>query len=452
MRKYVLIFGLLSLSVLAWGQADRPDLNQIRDRVAITIQSLEDIQKLAQAHIVLERSESLMQGSGEIYAYATLQEVEVIRNLGFRVASAPVTIGEDTREVSYHTYTTLTQELKDLAALYPKLARVESIGTSVQGREIWVMKISDNVEQDEDEPEVKYVAAMHGDEVVGKELMMYLIRHLLENYGKDAAITQLVNDLEIWILPSVNPDGTEAKRRYNANWVDLNRNFPDPQDDPNNTPNGRAIETQRIMAFTAAHNFCLSLNFHGGAVCVNYPWDTQAGDVPDIALTKYLALGYSKLNPPMYNSSSFPNGVTNGYAWYEVNGGMQDWSYHWYSDLDFTVELSQSKWPSASMLAQYWEENRAALLWFLGQARRGVRGIVTDAVTGRPVQAEINVVEINKPVHSSSALGDYHRVLLAGTYTIRVSASGYQERVFNNVTVADSATTATVLNVALQPR
>jgi hypothetical protein len=206
------------------------------------------------------------------------------------------------------------------------------------------------------------------------------------------------------------------------------------------------------MRFTASRNFVLSLNFHGGAVVVNYPWDTKPGDVPDIALTKFLALGYSKRNLPMYNSTAFKNGITNGYDWYEVNGGMQDWHYHWYHALEMTIELSQQKWPDASMLPQYWEDNRASLLWYLSQVRRGIHGVVRDAVSGQPIKAEVNILEINKPVYSSATHGDYHRVIVAGTYTVKFTAPGYQDVVHQNVQVSDSDTQPTVLNISMKPR
>ena len=307
MRKTIFPLLLLVLVSLSWAQQYRQELNQYRKRVAIKVHSRQDLTVLKKAAIDIDYC-SMFDGA-TVYAYATPEEQNFLKHLGYQLEPAPVIIGENTRDISYHTHETVESELKDLAERYPQIAKLYSIGNSADvdnSRELWVIKISDNVGQDEAEPEVKYVSTMHGDEVVGQEMMMYLIRHLLENYGKDPWITQLVNDLEIWIMPNMNPDGTHYKRRYNYKWVDLNRNFPDPQDDANNDPAGRAVETRLMMEFTAKHNFCISINFHGGAVVVNYAWDTMPGDAPDIKMIKHLALGYSQRNAPMYKSSSFP--------------------------------------------------------------------------------------------------------------------------------------------------
>lgn len=449
MRVLFLFFLLLSQSFL-WSQALYGyEMNQFRERVAISIESKEEIAILVRADIEIDRC-SLEEKTA--YAYATPEEMKLIEFLGFKVAPAPVLIGENTRENSYHTYETLTAKLQQFAKDYPSIARLESIGQSVEKRELWILKISDNVEVDEAEPEVKYISTMHGDEVVGQEMLVYLIQLLLENYGKDARLTALVNDLEIWIMPDMNPDGTAKKRRYNAQWVDLNRNFPDVQSDATEDPTGRAVETQAMMKFTAAHSFCLSLNFHGGAVVMNYPWDTMAGDPPNVELVRSLCLGYSKRNLPMYNSSSFKEGITNGYDWYEVNSGMQDWNYHWHNCLDLTVEVSQQKWPGADTLPQYWKDNKESLLWSLAQARRGIKGIVKDKVTQKPVAAKIQVPNISKTFVPEKKHGYYNLVLMPGTYTIKFTAPGYQDYVLSNVKVEDNDTNIKNVNIEMIPQ
>ena len=88
---------------------------------------------------------------------------------------------------------------------------------------------------------------MHGDETVGRELSLYLIEWLVTTYENDIRSTNLINNTDIFIMPSMNPDGFELGQRNNANDVDLNRDFPDQFDDPNNTVNGREPETRAVM-------------------------------------------------------------------------------------------------------------------------------------------------------------------------------------------------------------
>lgn len=280
----------------------------------------------------------------------------------------------------YPTPEAIEAQLQSLAGAFPNTARLFSIGKSVQGRNLWVMKISRNVSVDDDRPEFKYVANMHGDEIVGRELMVRLIADLLQNDGRDPAVTALLDRTQIYIMPSMNPDGAAAGRRANAKWVDLNRDFPDfTTGDNQNILKNRAPETQAMMLWQASRKFLLSANFHGGAEVVNYPWDTTDEKHPKIDFIKTLSLEYAKQAPYIGASSSFPQGITNGYDWYEVNGGMQDWSYFWHRDLQITVELSAQKWPPYTMVDRYYTQNRAALLTYISR----VHNIVPERFTPR---------------------------------------------------------------------
>jgi hypothetical protein len=233
-----------------------------------------------------------------------------------------------------------------------------------------MMRITKNPDVEEDEPELAYIAAMHGDEVVGKEMCVNLINYLTDGYGTDPRVTRLVDSAEIWILPSMNPDGTEAGTRYNAHGVDLNRNFPDWFSDPVNTPEGREAETAVVMAWTEAHNPILSANFHGGTLVANYPFDNNETGSSVFSPTPYpdqdalysISLTYAENNPPMHASPTFPDGVTNGAEWYAIDGGMQDYNYCWHGNFQVTMEVSYSDWPAGSQLPQYWEDNRESML------------------------------------------------------------------------------------------
>lgn len=277
---------------------------------------------------------------------------------------------------TYHTYTTLTSDIQAYASAYPAVTQLISLGKSVQNRDIWALKITDNPAVQEDEPELRYSGSMHGDEPVGMENSFYFIDYLLTGYGTDTRATNLVNSTEIWVIPNMNPDGLTLNQRYNANGVDLNRDFPEfttgnfgnAFDGPPAVFTGRAPETVAMMQFSLAHSFSLSANFHTGALVANYPYDTNGNGIPDYAATpddalfRELALTYSRPNTPMYNSTAFSQGITNGDEWYEVYGGLQDWSYRYTSDNDITVELSDIKKPAASTLPTLWNNNKESML------------------------------------------------------------------------------------------
>ncbi|HRX86978.1 MAG TPA: M14 family zinc carboxypeptidase [Phycisphaerae bacterium] len=356
---------------------------------------------------------------------------------------------------SYRNYTQIAQLMSDAATNYPAICRLVNLGTSYQGRVIWALNISDNVGTEEDEPEMKYISTMHGNEWTGNEMMLYLIDELLSNYGTDPEITNLVNEMDIWIVPLMNPDGFVLDQRYNARGVDLNRDFPDWDDDPINTPAGREAETGVIMNWVANESFTLSANFHTGTMVCNYPYDNNPQGTstytisPDDDLFIHICTLYAQSNLPMWNSSEFLHGITNGADWYTVSGGMQDWNYRWYGCNEVTIELSDSFQPPASQIPTFWSNNRDSLIAYMSTALIGVRGIVTDAVTGDPLAATISVGGIDHDVYTDPDIGDYHRMLLPGTYNITVSAPSYPTRTFYNVAVASGP--ATRLDVALQP-
>ena len=333
----------------------------------------------------------------------------------------------------YHNYSELTDFLVDIANTYPSITNLTSIGQSVQGRELWVLEISDNPTINEVEPEFKYIANMHGDETVGRELSLYLIEWLCSNYGVNDRATNLVNNTSIHIMPSMNPDGFELGQRNNANDVDLNRDFPDQFDDPNNTVNGREPETRAVMEWSQQHNFILSANMHTGALVANYPFDgPNSGSYsacPDDDLFIDLALTYSQNHENMYYDSPFSQGITNGAEWYAVSGGMQDWNYIWEKDFDITLEQNEVKWPNQNQLPGLWDENREAMISYIERVHEaGVRGVITDSSSGEPMSCSIKIEDINHIIANDSENGDYYRLLTPGTYNITFEAIGYQSQ------------------------
>jgi len=387
--------------------------------------------------------------------YATDQELNRLSEAGYdyRIVQTQDYATKDLG--AYHTYDSLTADLQAYAAAHPGICRLHSLGQSVQGRELWAMLITDNPDDEEDEPEFKYIGAIHGDESLTAEMCLYFIDMLLTRYDANTPrIVNLIDNTAIWIVPLMNPDGLENNSRYNARGYDLNRSFPAYPHDFTGTifdgeplgDIGREPEVAHIMRWTAHNSFVLGAEFHTGALVVNYPYDDDGlGSVdsptPDDLLFEEVSRQYSVHNPPMWNSPSFFQGITNGAAWYSITGGMEDWNYRYASCNDVIIEISDNKKPNPSQLPAYWADNRDSMLSYLEAVHIGVRGVVTDCATGEPIWARVTLTENAHPVFTDPNVGDYHRMLLPGLHHLTFSAPGYLSQTVSDVTVIEGPAT-----------
>jgi len=349
----------------------------------------------------------------------------------------------------YHNYTQLVEEMATLADSYGETSRLYNLGTTVEERDIPVIQISEDVNQDREllKPMVKLVANMHGNEAVGRELMMALARYLLQNYQRDLRVKEILMKTDIHIVPSLNPDGFEIAEkgicsgyhagtgRHNGNLVDLNRAFP-TWDALSYTKeelmNVSQPEVAAVIDWVFSQPFVLSANFHDGAVVANYPWDDshqkdgEKSVSPDDETFIALATQYATNHATMYQGSglchgdNFTGGITNGAEWYVLAGGMQDFNYLFSNCMELTIEVSCCKYPLEGELQQLWEDNKEALLSYLEIAQSGIRGIVTDHLDNPVSNANIVVEGIDKNV-TTSFHGEFWRLLSPGTYCVQAS-------------------------------
>ena len=357
----------------------------------------------------------------------------------------------------HHTFNEMVAILQDFTKRFPKLTRLYDIGESSQGRKLWVLEISDKPGFHQIlKPEFRYIANIHGNEVVGRELLLNLAKLILENYGSNDLITSIVNSTRIHLLPSMNPDGYENSSegdcdsevgRPNANNFDLNRNFPDrfgeTKDNKDTQP-----EVKAVMKWSHEYPFVLGANLHGGSVVANYPFDGNLQNrngkydaSPDDQLFIHLAKTYSTNHPTMSKgehcfdicgdnrasllNERFTDGITNGAQWYVLYGGIQDWVYLNTNCMSITVELGCKKYPVAQDMPRYWSDNKKPLIKYLLEVHRGIYGVVTDQNNRPLANATIHVKGVNHDVHSADG-GDYWRLLLPGYYAISVSRQGYR--------------------------
>lgn len=409
-----------------------------------------------------------------VYAYANPKQFSqvALRFPSFKLLTNPslefpVPVAMNREEMrdwdSYPSYSTYITMMNQFALDYPNLCSVESIGTSVDNREILVAKISDNVANDEAEAKFFYTGQMHGDEIVCSVLFLRLIDYLLVNYGSDAEITNIINNTQIYINPLSNPDGLYTNNdntingatRYNANGVDLNRNFPTPTGIQHPDGNTWQPETIAMMDFAQEHRFVMSSNSHSGAVVVNYPWDIWSRRHPDDNWLQLISRIYADTvheNAPNSYMTDFENGITNGYDWYSTSGSRQDWYTYERNCREITIELSEAKLLPASQLNAHWNYNYQSMIKWLKEINYGIKGIVTDNA-GSPLEAKIEVLEHDTNqdrsfIFSSALHGDYYRPLFSGSYDLKISAEGYESLIINDVVVVNE--TLTEVNAVLE--
>ncbi|MFD2824835.1 M14 family zinc carboxypeptidase, partial [Lacinutrix iliipiscaria] len=385
---------------------------------------------------------------------------------------------------SYPTYAEYATHMQYFEDSHPTLVETFSIGSTGQGdKELLFVKISDNVGTDEQEPKLMLTSSMHGDEIAGYPMMLTLIDYILTVYADTghadhARVKNLVENAELWINPSANPDGTyhnsasntsvTSARRGNGNNIDLNRNYPDNVAGPHDDGYAYQTETLAFMALADSNHFVISANFHGGTELVNYPFDNAYVSQythPDGDWFEHIGVEYATHTqtdanagstagaPYLYkasymtdddDSNVYPSpGVTHGAEWYRVYGGRQDYMNFYHQCREITIELSDQKILQESRLDDYWYYNRDALLDFLTQGTYGFRGTVVDDTTGNPIDATITVVgHDNYGSHTITDIshGDYYRPIKAGTYDILIEAPCYQSVTLTNQTISDYST------------
>ena len=359
---------------------------------------------------------------------------------------------------TYEAYVDLMHQFEDE---FPGMVEIVNIGETVMGRDLLFAKISSDVDEQNPVPQFMYTSTMHGDETAGFIISLRLIHHLLNNYGKDEEITNLMDSVEIWICPNENPDGTYTDdnstlygaTRGNANSIDLNRNYPNPVNDPGNTQ----PETAAMIAFADTMNFIMSANMHGGIELVNFPFDSwEYSDNPhadhqwwEFVMQEYVdtAHHYS----PYGYMTGLGDGITHGGDWYVIYGSRQDYFNYYRSCREFTLELSNDKLLDPELLPAHWDYNYRSLLNYIRQSTYGIHGKVYDKETGEPLQAKISIPDYdsnNSEIVTHPYFGYYNRPLYDGTYTISFSAENYTTKTVDNIEVNNYETT--YLDVGLE--
>jgi len=232
-------------------------------------------------------------------------------------------LAEDRGHAGYHSFTQVETYLRQVVSDHPEIATLTAYGESFNRNPLYVLKLSDNAQSNEDEPELMLTAATHGDELITVEVLIGIIDQLLEGYGRDQRLHRLVAERELFFILVVNPDGFKLQQRR-ANGVDPNREYPWPEE-PNRQPNP-CIDG--IIKFYNSHVFAGSLDLHSaGTSMVMFPWAYEYGAVnaTDYAAFAQLASHMAAANGAQSGQISAIMSLSPGSSadyYYWRNGGM----------------------------------------------------------------------------------------------------------------------------------
>jgi hypothetical protein len=343
-------------------------------------------------------------------------EVAELRRLGFTVTGTGGALDFPRADSGYHNYAEMTSEISALVAAHPTIAKKSSAGTSYEGRDLQVIKISDNVGSDENEPEVLFTAHQHAREHLTVEMALYLVHMLLESYGTDARVTNLVNSREIWILPDVNPDGgeydvasgsyrswrknrqpnsgssavgTDPNRNWAYRWACCGGSSGVTSSETYHGPGAfSAPETKRVAdwvrgrAVGGRQQIAIGIDFHTYSELVLWPYGYTTAD------------GDARMTADQYNTFATIGkqlAATNGYTpeeaseLYLADGSINDWAWGDQGIFEYTFEMYPTNeaaggfYPPASVIAAQTSRNSEAVLRLLEYADCPYRAIGKQA-------------------------------------------------------------------------
>ena len=410
----------------------------------------------------------------------------------------------------YHTYAEIKAEIDSLQEQYPQFVMVDSIGHTLgadpyqEPLPIWAVKISDNVTVDEDEPAVMFAGQCHAEEVLGVEITMYMIKDIAEHFYQFPYNLWIAN-LEMWFVPSYNPEGLQVvmdgwdtsfrknKRDNNLNGifdyeegpgndadgVDTNRNYSFNwcHGDTLWAPGGEELwdyykgpapfsegGTMTIRDLAAEQHFIFSINWHSSRtgnfsekVYYSFEWDGEKRS-PDFYLNQYIGNTVAGMIERENGGYYVPSPSLGR------KGNAHDWFYQAHGTTQLLIECGTENLQPPNDPPLYLVDDTClrcsqGAYWLLDRAigyetdNAMLTGHVTDANTGEPLIAEILVQQHQASFFAhrltDELYGRFWRVLLPGTYDLKVRKKGYEEQIINDITVNNSVWTT--LEIELVP-
>jgi hypothetical protein len=373
----------------------------------------------------------------------------------------------------------LERQFFDLVSAFPHLAHAYQIGQSTSWMQpIWGIRVSSSPEIDKDAPAVLFTGIHHAREPIGAYLCKAILEELLTNYGKSARYTRLLDSLEIWLVPIVNPDGYEyiIQNQLQFPWwrknlrdnnddglfdplvdgVDLNRNYDfNWEEGGDGNPaswffRGSSAfsenEIQALRDLALRENFVMGVSYHSYGESVLYPWG-NFHRAPDQELIVDIAQRCAGQIGRLSGGGSYNVLPLNGRV-----GQSSIWMYGELGTIDFIIETGEEYFAAPEDIPRIVKENVRGALFLMERALcGGVTGHVRDRQTGKPIAAEIHVNGCDaayvKCRRADAARGRFDRLLFPGNYTLEIRAPGYQTETITGVQIHGDR--MTVLEIAM---
>lgn len=371
--------------------------------------------------------------------------------------------------VNYLRLDNVYQILNDLRKEFPHIIKLDTIGFSTRELlPILGVKLTNNKSLKLNKPAMLFTGLHHAKEISSVEVCLYVLKHLCHNYESNQHVRKFVDNIKIWFVPVVNPDGyryildekgTQFYWRKNLSdnnsnsifdpefdGVDLNRNYDMNWDKDTNTNSSSFFykgpypfsesETCAIKQLTFRENFVLHLDYHSYGEIILYPWKNYP-DVYNSGLIQSMALQMSQRIKRLNSDETYSIRPMDAQS-----GQCSNWMLAKAHVISFTIECGTSHFPTMDELNSVVENCAQSAFYSLERIlESAVQGFVYDAIHNHPLRADIliNGSESNlvKNPQSNAYSGFFHILLQPGEYSLRIKADGYKPMVIENVIIKE---------------
>lgn len=400
---------------------------------------------------------NIKNGTIDILAHSDAEARE-LRALSEQILASWTVDADLAPAADYKTPLEVEAILQDFATRYPSLMTLESIGKTVEGRDIWAAKITgpEAAPGTSPKPSILFNALHHAREVMTPEVALDTLDQLLTRYDQDPQITHWVNANEIWIVPMVNPDGSHKVWTRNSTWrkntrggygVDINRNYPYAWNTCNGSSGstgsdtyrgpsaGSEPETQALMALVEKIQPVFDISYHSYSELVLYPYGCNGHRADAAAVIEPLGKAMAALLPSDTGTGTYDAG-TSWELLYSVDGSDIDWMYHDQHVIPYVIEVNSDRegfQPAYAWRQPTVEKMRAAWhLLFDRLDQSGMRGVVTDETGARLRDLPLTVQQIEASTAATLVQtktkknGSFHVILNPGRYRVTFGSGARQ--------------------------